>query len=508
MVIGALMIADILLRSPNFHFFYTDLGAVPLDLAINVAPEGAFSIYFLSGNWHLTAVLFLLQIIFGVFLIIGWRTRFTAVFSFLLVVSLCHRNVLVTSYADVLFRHLLFFAMFLPLGERWSIDATRRKHPPSAQVAGLASFLILLQMVLMYLVNGYHKHHSSLWKSGEALPVILAHDSITFASGDFLGQFTTLLTVGGLFWLYLLTVSFLLLLLTGRSRTALVAAFIAIHLLLAVTVRIGEFSYVAIAGLLLFIPPVLWRDVEHVCSKSRFPLATWKYRLVTVAHRTNTIFPRVPRPSLFAVRPGPRQVASVVVLIILAVAGADMVVVNLQTVGYLGEDSVPMQHTVEDSKETFGIDQPDWSIFAPNTSVTDEWIIVAVETTTGERTDLLNNRPLSFERPDRLSAQWHTYRERFYWEELEHRIVGDHYRNYLCQSGSQRSNGDPVAYITVYEVTEVIDPNYPETYSHPSLRSKDIDVLYVGACNERIPTLVEPISPTVRRNGSEMAILN
>jgi hypothetical protein len=381
--------------------------------------------------------------------------------------------------------------MFLPLGERWSIDATRGKHAPRSQVAGLASFLILLQMVLMYLVNGYHEHRDSLWKSGEALPVILAHDSITFPFGDFLGQFTALLTIGGLFWLYLLTVSFLLLLLTNRSRTVVVAAFVAVHLLLAVTVRIGEFSYVAIAGLLLFLPPVFWRDVEHACSTSRFPVATWRSGLATVARRTSLVLPRTTRVSLFEVRPDVRRASSVVALAIVAAAGADVVVVNLQTVDYLGDDALPVQHTVEEYKETFGIDQPEWSIFAPNTSVTDTWIIVAVETTTGERSDVLNDRPLSFERPDRLSAQWHTYRERFYWEELEHRAIGDHYRDSVCQRGSQSGNTDPVAHITVYEVREDIDPDNPETFSHPELRSKDVDVLYVGACDGRTPVIVD-----------------
>jgi len=491
MGMGGLLVADVLLRSRNFHFFYTDRGAVPLDLAMSLAPEHAVSFYFLSGSWHATAALFLAQLIAGVFLIIGWRTRSVAVLSFLLVASLCHRNVLVTSYSDILLLQLLFFALFLPLGERWSIDAMRRKHAPRPQVVGLASFLILLQMVLMYLVNGYHKHQDSLWQSGEALPVILAHDSITFPLGDFLGQFTAFLTIGGLFWLSLLTVSFLLLLLTDRSRTVVVVAFVATHALLAVTVRIGEFSYVAMAGLLLFLPAVFWRDIDRVCLTSGFPMATWRAGLATVARRTNTVLPRIPRPSLFEGRPAVRRAGSAVVLVILAVAGADMVVVNLQTVGYLGEDAGPVQHAVDDYKKSFGIDQPDWSIFAPNTSVTDSWIIVAVETTSGERSDVFNNRPLSFERPDRPSAQWHTYRERFYWEELEHRAVGDHYRDSLCQRGTQSDNGGSVAYITVYEVSEEIDPNRPETFSHPELRSKDVDVLYVGACDGRTPIIVE-----------------
>ncbi|MFB6211314.1 MAG: hypothetical protein ABEI76_07240 [Halobacteriales archaeon] len=108
---------------------------MPVELAITEALQGAFSLYYFSGEPACTGLLFVTQIVVGLCLLIGWRTRVMIVLSFFLAVSLDYRNVLVTSYADTLFRHLLFFGMFLPLGERWSIDARQRERPPRRTVA-------------------------------------------------------------------------------------------------------------------------------------------------------------------------------------------------------------------------------------------------------------------------------------------------------------------------------------------------------------------------------------
>jgi len=92
-------------------------------------------------------------------LIFGYKTKTVLILSTILVISVDLRNPYVASYADTLFRLLLFWAIFLPLGNKWSIDSikttTKTKTSILTQIAG---FFILFQMLAMYIVNGSIKY--------------------------------------------------------------------------------------------------------------------------------------------------------------------------------------------------------------------------------------------------------------------------------------------------------------------------------------------------------------
>jgi hypothetical protein len=247
-------------------------------------------------------------------LVVGYRTRIATGLSFLLVTSLDIRNVLVLSYADTLFSLLLFWALFLPLGERWSIDAARRDRPPKSGIASLASALILLQVVLAYFVNAVHKSGNELWTSGEAMLLVLSLEDMTYLLGPWLRAAPSFLEFGGLAWYYLLWFSPFLLVLVGRSRALYVAALFVGHLLLAVTVRIGAFPFVSIAGLMLFIQAPTWTDARKavaaigrrwsvpVSPGDRLPVACR-----SLGRRLEGVLPRFPSPTLPDRLWGPRR---------------------------------------------------------------------------------------------------------------------------------------------------------------------------------------------------------
>ena len=266
-VLGVLVVADVFLRARNFSFYYTDGGIVPQELAQANTAEYAVSVYYLTSDSTLIAGLMGLQVLFALALIVGYRTRAMTVVSFLFVISLDHHNPFVLSYADTLFRLLFFWAIFLPLGERWSVDAVHRDRSPRSSIVGVATALALGQMVFMYVLNGLHKSESALWKSGEAAPLVFGIDEMTFLLGDVLRDFPTLLTYGGLLWFYMLVGAWLLVFLRGRLRLPLLVLFVGGHLSFALTVRIGAFAYVAMAGLALFIPAVFWHDGRRMCRR-------------------------------------------------------------------------------------------------------------------------------------------------------------------------------------------------------------------------------------------------
>jgi hypothetical protein len=393
--VGLLIIADLLLRARSFSRFYTDSGVTPRWLAMAMSHENAFSFYHLSTDPAVIGALFVVQGLIALQLILGYKTRIATVLSFLFVISLDHHNPLVLSHADVLFRLLVFWAIFLPLGERWSVDAVHRNREPREYVVNAATALILLQMVYMYVYNGYHKSQSELWTSGEATILIMGLDNTTYFLGEFMRNFPTLLQYGGLTWYYMLVFGWLLVLLQGRTRMLLVAMFMAGHASFIFTVRIGAFSFVAIAGLTLFFQAQFWDDAR---SLIRY-LDLERARFVSLRADLSRLGRRVPNPrfdSESQVR-GKTFVydvfISVIVITVVLVA-----VVSLAQIGGVVEEDLDHDREIENVATGLAIDQPNWTVFAPTPRTTDRYYVFPAETTEGELIDVYNHRPLSYDR--------------------------------------------------------------------------------------------------------------
>jgi len=497
--VGLLVVADILLRSRNFWFYYTDDGIVTQELAQADTPEYAVSVYYLTSEPTAIAGLFVLTALVALSLIVGYRTRAATVLTFLLVISLDHHNPFVTSYADTLFRLLLFWAIFLPLGERWSVDAVHADTAggdckPRSSVAGLATFFALGQMVMMYLQNGIHKRESALWQSGEATPLIFGIDEMTFLLGEPLGAFPTLLTYGGLLWFYMLLGSWLLILLRGRLRLPLVVLFVGGHLSFALTVRIGAFAYVALAGLVLFVQTPVWEDGRR--------LARWvdrRFGLDAVERVPWELFYRFARrlpafdgvPNRYGrLKAGVYTVGFGAVVVVLVFVGA-VFLLNAGAVLDGGYDQHQLNHEVEKTAggeyvhtvaRGLGIQQPEWSVFAPHPRTNDRYYVFGARTVEGDRIDAFNDRAFSWDRPEPLQAQHDTYRQRFFMNsvrrgsadgELTHQF-GEH----ICTVYAAEYDIE-LSHISMFEVTETITR---ETITDPTDRETDREHFYRHHC--------------------------
>jgi hypothetical protein len=202
--LGAVLLADLLLRSRNLVIFYTDAGVLPRSLlAANRPVISQLSIHTLSGDLLLQAGLFTLAGACAVALLVGYRTRLAVLLSWLLLVSLHARNPLVLNGGDSLLRRLLFWGVFLPLGSRWSLDtlagrarqSTTLSRGTGGRVTGVAAAGLLIQVVLVYATNAGFKLTGSRWLSGEALAYVLRLDEFTTAIGAALVEFPALLGV-------------------------------------------------------------------------------------------------------------------------------------------------------------------------------------------------------------------------------------------------------------------------------------------------------------------------
>ncbi len=513
---GVLVIADLVLRSRNFGFFYIESGVVPRSLARELSADYAFSIYHLTTDPTLIAALFVLQGLIALQLIVGYKTRLATVLTFLFVVSLDHHNPLVLSYADTLFRLLLFWAMFLPLGERWSLDAVHRDRTPRASVASAATALALVQVVYVYFTNGLTKSLSEEWVGGTAATLVFGIDEVTFLLGDILREVPTLLGIGGFVWYLMLLGSWLLLALVGRGRLALVGLFVAGHLSFALTVRIGAFPYVSIAGLLLFLPPVFWQYTRNLLDRVQLDVD----RIVASARDLAILVPASP-PIGDVTRFGLpdnriRRLRSGVYTATLGIVVVTIVLVSAAFLFQIGtavaaDDQQPAEETIDDVlvdgldgiaglqhvetvAESAGIDQPvAWGIFAqPRTE--DRYYVFPTRTAEGNLVDAYNERTLTYERPyDRLQRQHGTYRERFYMNSVRRggqygNDVPRHLAEHVCEQWADE-HGTELTHVNMYMISEEITR---ETMDRPSERDRTYLEIYRHGCGDHDPTEIHP----------------
>jgi len=189
--LGAAVLADVALRAFDLVGLYTDRGVLPRDLLLATEGAGVYlsAHYWASAHPALQAALFVFTAACAVALLVGWRTRVVTFVCWYLVASVQIRQPLAYMGGDAILRLLLFWSVFLPLGARFSVDAShgRTRLRPDQFVSG-ATVALLLQGCLIYWATGFRKS-GSLWWSGQAVFYALHLDSWATPLGVWLRQY-------------------------------------------------------------------------------------------------------------------------------------------------------------------------------------------------------------------------------------------------------------------------------------------------------------------------------
>ena len=122
--LGLILIADLLIRAPDLILWLSDDGLTPREWIIQWNNEWRFSLYFIHGHWLWAVLLNCVAALSAVALILGYRTRLSTLASFVLLGSLHFRAPMLLQGGDILLVAMLFWSIFLPMGARYSIDAT------------------------------------------------------------------------------------------------------------------------------------------------------------------------------------------------------------------------------------------------------------------------------------------------------------------------------------------------------------------------------------------------
>ena len=261
--IGLVLLWDLGNRVVHLSAMYTDDGVVPVEVSRNFYgfPWG-FTPFLWSGEWWLAALLFGLMFVASLCLLAGVYTRWTSAFLWLMVGSLHARLPLVNSGGDELLRMFLFWGMFSPWGETWSLDAHRARssfqgHEPRRDFGTAA---IVFQLCVMYGMTAIFKTNDD-WYRGEPLLIALRTEQWGTPLGEWLLAWPQL--VRSMSWMTLAVegaIPFLVLSPWGMTPLRLIACalFIGLHVGIELTLDVGQFSAVCISGWLAILPAIVW----------------------------------------------------------------------------------------------------------------------------------------------------------------------------------------------------------------------------------------------------------
>ena len=162
--LGALVVFDAATRIPTAGLFLSEAGFFPSALQDADRPS-LFNLF--GGTWWPVALLVVYGLC-GLCLVAGLRARTAALVGWFLILSLHHRNPLVTNGGDFLLRLALLWSCFLPLGAAFSADRAMGRTGLGEWPAG-AWIVFRIQASLIYLVTAGHKLASGGWLGGDAL---------------------------------------------------------------------------------------------------------------------------------------------------------------------------------------------------------------------------------------------------------------------------------------------------------------------------------------------------
>ncbi|NHN47814.1 HTTM domain-containing protein [Halostella sp. JP-L12] len=461
--LGALVIADLALRSRDLVAFYTDAGVLPRS-ALFADYGTVYSVHAVSGAPWAQALLFLLAGAVALALVVGYRTRAATAVTWLLLVSLHLRNSMVLNGGDTLLRMLLFWAIFLPLGDRWAVDARTGADETETTAASVGTMAVLLQVVLMYGTNAVHKTRSDAWTSGEAVAYVFQADHLTILLGDALAGYPAPLEAFTYLWMALILASPLLLVLTDLPRAALASAFAGMHLGMLVTLRIDLFPLIAVAGLIPFYPPVVWDAAESLADR------------IGAAAAVESLSERVAPPAVVSV---PAAVSlgrsadlasdsSATAALSAALERARGAFLTLVPCVFLvlvvTSNAAAVDYATTPDAGDRALDairgDQNWRMFAPTPTRTTKWFAAPAALENGSEVDLLHRSRVDLDRPARAQDAYPTSRWRKYLvnarfaDNEKHR---SYLANYLCERWNEGRGVDAES-VTVYYLYERTDP--------------------------------------------------
>ena len=465
--ISLVLLWDLWARARDLEAHYTDAGVLPRKVLYDffLSRRPYFSVHILHGSAQFEAALFCIAAVCALALLFGYRTWFATLGCWFLTCSLHARNPLILHGGDDVLRMLLFWAIFVPLGAKWSVDS--RNTRIEAEIDGVCSWGtagLMLQLCFVYLFSGALKSHPSWRHDGTAVYLALSIDQFTTSLGRALLPYHSLLwalTFGTLaleiFGPFVALFSYE----SAKMRTLMALAFIGFHIALGLCIELGIFPAVCIAGWLVFLPGPAWDALERRIR----PVLKGRFESFDVEREQTSTAVGTPPSRPIRVR------LSLAGNVVAGVALFYIVLWNVRA-GNFDRLSRFFPRRLNVIGEVARIDQF-WNLFAPYPSLEHGWYVLDAHLADGTEVDLLTGRPVTWEKPPLVSATYRNERWRKYLMNLwtdDYSRYRPFYAQYLQRTWNR---SHPVRQrLSRLEITFVLETALPNYALSPRKRVK------------------------------------
>ncbi len=446
-----ILLADLAIRSTSLTAHYTAEGVVPFkEVGVSFWRSGYFSLFQFNDSFGYVAFLFALAALIFFCLLIGYRTRIFSVLAWLMLLSIQNRNHGILQCGDDVLRLLLFWGIFLPWGNFYSIDAKRypgmQREKKYFDVPVIAYLLLIFSV---YFFTGILKDSSEWdWSEGTGYYYALSLDQMVLPLGKALLPHTELLkflTVSAK-WLEILT-PFLLFIPFRKSRFRMLAffAFLTFQISIGLTLFVGLFYLINIASTLGLLSEKAMDKLEKLFRINRKQLSEEDVGH-PFAQLMKNYYLRVARNCFVFF-----CMALCFIWNLGNVEGAGL--------GVSGNATFKFGFMLR-------LDQR-WNMFAPRVFKEDGWLVMEGITSKGEHIDInRDGKPVNFTKPEYAldyikDDRWRKYQENFVIP--DNLFMQHYYCEYLIKDWNRGNSTNPIDTLNVVYMKEfTLPPGEPQ----------------------------------------------
>jgi hypothetical protein len=380
--------------------------------------------------------------------------------SWILLVSLQNRNPLLLQGGDILFRMILFWAMFLPLGARCSLDRIFSRDSMVADgakpkmVLTWATAAVLIQAVLLYVYAGVLKTGPEWTRDYTAVYYAMSIDQLTTPLGhwllghpDLMKTLTRLTIQIEIFGPLLFFIPFY----TGFFRILAILLLFGMQMGFGATIRVYIFPWICFCATFPMIPSVFWDKLPNALKAlgGRAIRAAEQLEASACFGRLRRILPPVP-PSGSTPRWLNVVAAVFLVYVILWNAGTLPATIN--------KAKIDVPRRLKWIASALRIDQQ-WNMFAPYPLKDDGWYVIPGTLVNGTEVDVFTGRrPVTWEKPHLVAYSYKNQRWQKYMMNLWSRDFSkfrEFYGKYLCRAWNEaHKGGEQLDRFTIYFMKE------------------------------------------------------
>jgi hypothetical protein len=454
---GFLVLLDLSIRGADLEAHYSNSGVLPLDvLFAHNWGEFNLSIHTISGLWQVQLVLFIIAAIFAIMLMFGWKTRFATIVSWFLLLSLQARNPMILQGGDDLFRMMLFWGMFLPWGERYSIDSINKGIANiDHKYCGMAGVAYMMQVGFVYFFSALLKTSAEWHEEGTALYYALSLDQMVLPIGKLIYPYPELLkglTISVWYLEVFVMFLFFIPVYTTFFRTIAVLSIIALHLGIASTLYVGLFFIIGIITVFGMFPPRLMDWIDRKTNRFRMFI---KLLVIKAQQRMRRLLEIKMRVSVNVSRP------------VITVSRELTVLFFLLFVLFWNLQNVSVVNNVTDRVNWAGLtlrtDQ-NWGMFAPGVFKDDGWYILEGTTADNKKIDLnRNGEAVTYKKPESVvsmfsSDRWRKFSENYLF--VSNNYMRPYYASMVFRRWNEANPDKKIIKLEVIYMKEVTAPDY------------------------------------------------